>query len=225
MSGTATNFVVSPDSRTGFILHSKKIEALEHAVTIDVVDLETFKIRNTFALAGSYRPWWAGTLTMSKDGSLLYSKLTLDSDPITIIDTRTGQTLRDLPASSSGYSVPDQQSVVGDSLLLQTWDKAHSHTHRPALVWLSEAGAVPAQRGISYAAEAVDSRFAINDEGTRLFKLDADNRILERLPIERPDIRHSQKKSSHGPQIMTLGLTASPDGKHLIVLVEMELGC
>ena len=224
MSGKATGFVVSPDRRTGFILHSKKIGALEHAVTIDVVDLETLRIRNTFALEGSYRPWWARMLTMNKDGSELYSKLTLDSDPIKVIDTRTGQTRRELPASSSVYTDLDQQSVVGDSLLLHTLNERHSSTQQPALVWLNDAGAVPAQRGISYAVEAVDSRFAINDEGTRMFKLDADNRILERLPIERPDIRHPQNKS-HWPQIITRGLTASPDGKHLIVLVEMELGC
>ena len=223
MSGTATDFVVSPDGRTGFILHTKEIENLEHAVTIDVVDLETLSVRNTFALEGRYRPWWARMLTMNKDGSELYSKLTLDADPIKVIDTRTGQTLRELPASSSAYTGLDQQSIVGDSLLLHKLNETPSPTSQP-LVWLNDAGAISAQRGIYYAVEAGDSRFAINDEGTRLFKLDPENRILDRLPIERPDRRHPQNKS-HWPQIITRGLAASPDGKRLIMFVEIELGC
>lgn len=223
ISTTATDFVVSPDGRTGFILHAKDIAPLKHAVTIDVVDLETLKIRNTFTLEGSYVPWRSYMLMVNKDGSELYSKLFLESDTIKVIDTRTGQSTGEFPAIPTTHRDSDQQSVVGDSLLVHTWDASHSPTSSPAM-WLSHAGAVSAQRGISYAVEAGDSRFAINEEGTRLFRLDPDNRILDTFPIERPDRRH-QQKNSHWPSIITRGLTASPDGKRLIVFVEIEHGC
>jgi DNA-binding beta-propeller fold protein YncE len=222
LSATATDFVVAPDGRTGFILHAKEGGIQPKAVTIDVVELDTLKIRNTFTLEGSYVPRWSRMLIVNRDGSELYSTLSLDSDTIKVIDTRTGQRLREFPTISGATTYFEQQNVVGDSLLMHTWNATDAHAPPPVL-WLGLDAMVAAQGEITYAVEAGYSRFAVNNDGTRLFKLDADNRIIERLPIERPDIRRS--KSSQWPFIIMRGLTASPDGKRLVMFVGKEHGC
>jgi hypothetical protein len=70
--------------------------------------------------------------------------------------------------------------------------------------------------------EAAGKRFAVNQDGTRLYKLDTNNRIQKRFVIERPE---RLKDADNGNGLSVFGLSASPDGKHLILFVGMEHGC
>jgi len=92
----------------------------------------------------------------------------------------------------------------------------------PVMFWATAHGHMKADVGIAYAVEANGKGYAINQDGTQLFKLDKDNHIRERITISRPE---RFKGASMGNDLTVFGLSASPDGKRLIMFLGIEHGC
>lgn len=222
-AAAATASVIAPDGRTGFIIHSQDSERGE--TTIDVVDLQSSEIRNTISL-GSLTVYWRVGFVVSRDGSELYLNRP-ESDSVSVIDTWTGQTVREFPkkfTKNDGLYF-NQSDLVGDSLFVKYWtqtgDDGDMHS-RPHTAWLSATRPLTADREIESVIEAGGSVFAINAEATRLFRLDKKHHIQNRLPIERPEL---QQRKEARDDLTTYGLAASPDGKHIIVFVGIYQGC
>jgi WD40 repeat protein len=213
-------FAISPDGLTGFFPHSEGGNS--HGLTVDVIDLATQNLRNTFTITGTNLPSHFGNFVLSRDGSELYEKLSETTGAISVIDTRTGQIVRELQGSSTqGWSPFSQNDLVGDSLLLRVWEGEEEHA-RQRTFWVSNSGSVEAAAEIAYAVEAGGRRYAVNEKGTRLFKLDDDNSIRQKLTIARPERR---KEATMGNGLVVFSLSASPDGKHLIMILGFEHGC
>jgi DNA-binding beta-propeller fold protein YncE len=223
LSGEAEDFAVAPDGLTGFVLHREDKQRNE--MWVDVVDLHTFQIRNSFTLQGTDLPQVASVFVVNDDGSELYTRLNGNDDPVSVIDTRTGQLVRVLSFDSKtkDYWYFDRGDLVGDSLLLRIWNQDEDEMHTPPhAFWLGSSGRVAAEQGISSAVQAGNTRYAVNDKGTRLLKLDSNNHIRARFAIERPDLR---KGADDGAGLSVFGLSASPDGKRLILFLGIEDGC
>lgn len=223
LSGEAEDFATAPDGLTGFVLHREDKQRSE--MSVDVVDLHTFQIRNSFTLQGTELPQVASVFVFNKDGSELYAKLNGNDGSVSVIDTRTGQLARVLSFDSKtkDYWYFDRGDLIGDSLLLRIWNQDDDEMHTPPhAFWLGNGGRVAAEEGISSAVEAGNTRFAVNENGTRLLKLDSNNHIRARFSIERPDLR---KEAGDGDGLSVFGLSASPDGKRLILFLGMEDGC
>ena len=221
ISAPATGLTVSPDGRTGFISHPQDNERTERSV--DVVDLQSLEIRNTISLGGE----WSSTrdrVVVSRDGSEIFLERP-DSDSVAVLDTLTGQQLREYSKkfASGGWLYYTQGSVVGDSLFVKYSNEGDDEIHdRPHAAWLSATGHVAADPEIESVIEAGGSGFAVNAEGTSLFRLDQEHHISERLPIERPDLWQNQD-AMYG--LIVHGLSASPDGKHIVVFIGVYDGC
>jgi hypothetical protein len=217
----SSGFVVAPDGRTGFILHSANAEADE--MLVDVLDLQGMRVTNTLTLRGENLPTNASGFVTSADGRELYANLIPSREVINVIDTSTGQLLREIStgALKERAQYLSQQELVGDSLLFRVWegdgDEEVSHS-----VWLDGGKANKAQSGIDYAVEADGVRLAVNDSGTRLFKLDSDNRIREKYWIDRPDVRLDQ---GNAEALGVYKFIASPDGKRIILIVGTIHSC
>jgi hypothetical protein len=223
LSGEAEDFAVAPDGFTGFALHRE--DSGRHEMLVDVVDLRTFKIRNSFTLQGTNLPQMASVFVVNKDGSELYIRLNENDGLVSVIDTRTGQLARVLSFDSKDkdYWYFDRGDLVGDSLLLRLWNQDEDEMHTPPhAFWLGSSGRVAAEQGIISAVQADATRYAVNENGTRLLKLDSNNHIRARLTIERPDLR---KGADDEGGLSVFGLSASPDGKRLILFLGMEDGC
>ncbi|MDT4898482.1 MAG: hypothetical protein QOH25_3559 [Acidobacteriota bacterium] len=213
-----SNIAISPDGLTGFIARS---EPGSNELTVEVVELENLKIRNTFTLSGESLPSDSGSFVLNRDGSELYLRLSESTGTISVINTRTGQHVRELlDSATGGWSY---FSLAGDPLLLRVWEGNEDEMHSsPHLYWLGKSGRVAVEGGITAAVEAGGKRYAVNANGTRLFKLDANNHIQERLMIMRPELR---KGATVGTDLSVFGLSASPDGKRIIMFVGIEHGC
>jgi hypothetical protein len=108
-------------------------------------------------------------------------------------------------------------------LLLRVWNQDEDEMHTlPHAFWLGSSGRVAAEQGISSVVQAGNTRFAVNENGTRLLKLDSDNHVKARFAIERPDLRNGADEDDG---LSVFGLSASPDGKRLILFLGMEDGC
>lgn len=217
LSNAASGFVVSRDGRTGFITHQAESGASTN--TLDVVDLETMLVRNTLTLESASPLTWPGMLVINRDGSKLY---TLDSDAegrqvISVIETRTGKHLRDLKVgeTEAGWEGLTPDSIVGDSVFSRVWNQEAENSSARGM-WLDVNGRMNAERGIAYAIEAGDTRFGIDEHGTQLFRLDEKNRIHERFTIERPELK---RQPGMIDSLGIYGITASPDGKRLILFI------
>ena len=133
--------------------------------------------------------------------------------------------MRELPKKLTGNDWLDftQSDLVGDSLFVRYWkendDEMHSHART---AWLGATGPVVADREIESVVEAGDATFAVNPAGTRLLRLNKQHHIQDRLPIERPEI---QQRKEAQDELTTYGLSASPDGKRVIVFVGLYQGC
>ena len=88
--------------------------------------------------------------------------------------------------------------------------------------WAGANGLVAAERGVDYVTEAEGKRYAVNEDGTRLFKLDSKNHIEERITIARPEL---YKGATSIDGLSVFGFHASRDGKRLIMLVGIHSGC
>lgn len=214
------DMIVSPDGRIGFFAHEQEGGELP----VDVIDLATLQLRNSFTLSGENVPSGINSFVLNKDGSELYVKLGQDSGPISVIDTWTGQPLRVLanPAKSD-WSYFSQGDLVGNSLIVRTGDEGNDEMPvKPRNYWVSDGRIKRADPAIEFAVEAGDKRFAVNGEGTRLFRLDSNNRIQERFKIHRPE-RGTDRET--GNALTVFGLSSSPDGKQIIMFVGIEHGC
>lgn len=216
------NFGISRDELLGFILQRE--EGNSDELMVDVIELSSMKVRNTFVLKGDIFPSDSTDFVLNRDGSELYVQLTRDASAISVIDTRNGQFLREIQASpllEQAYFGP--QSLLGDSLLLRVWneegDGIYSTSH---MYWAGANGIVAAERGVDYVAEAEGKRYAVNNDGTRLFKLDSKNHIEERIRIARPEL-HKGATSTDG--LGVFGFHASRDGKRLIMFIGIHSGC
>lgn len=214
-----SNFAISRDGLTGFMTRPQNGNPNE--LTVDVIDLAARKVRNTFTLTGENFPSDSSNFTLSRDGSELYIRLSDISGAISVIDTRTGQFIRQLPDSATGeWSYFGRDSLVGDSLLLRVWEGGEDDS-RSQLYWVGASGRVAAESGIDFAVEAGGKRYAINENGTLLFKLDAYNRIQQRIKIARPELQKGMPDNG----LSVFGVSASPDGKRIIIIIGMEHGC
>ncbi len=215
-------FIVSPDGLVA--LRARQGSGTESELTIDVIELATMTVRNTFSLSGASASAAERGFILSRDGSELYLS-GLDTGTIPVIDTRTGQQVRELtndhPADGGTYF--SQGNLIGDSLLLSVWGgEADEMQESPQKFWVSDGKRMLAEPGIDYVVAAGGKRYAVNADGTLLFKLDDNNRIQKRLIIDRPERR---KGADNGNGLSVFGLSASPDGKHLILFVGMAHGC
>jgi hypothetical protein len=221
ISAAATAFSVAPDGRTGFLLHPQDREHQE--AFIDVVDLQSLQIRNTFSLRGSQISRLYG-FVVNKDGSEIYLNRP-ESDSVSVIDTWTGETLREFSTKIARKNPIyfNQGDLVGDTLFVKYWvetdDDMQSRGHA---AWLGTNGNVAADPEIDRVVEAGGAVFAVNANGTRLFRLDEKHHIQDRLPIERPEMGSRKELQD---ELTTYGLAASPDGKHIIVFVGIYQGC
>lgn len=221
ISELSSGFVIAPDGRTAFIMHPVNAEADE--MVVDVLDLQGMRVSNTLTLRGENLPNAASSFVTSADGRELYASLFPSREVISVIDTSTGQLLREIPVGplKERAQYLSQHDLVGNSLFFRVWEgegeEEVSHS-----VWLDAGKTSKAQRGIDYAVEADGVRLAVNDSGTRLFKLDSDNRIREKYWIDRPDVRLGQGNAQ------SLGVhkfIASPDGKRIILILGTIHGC
>lgn len=221
---TGAGFAISPDARTGFIIH--QLESPGYQVKISAVDLQTFSVRNSFTLQGDgYHSLHSHDVVTNHDGSELYVRLSHTEDAISVIDTRTGRRERELNGELSAHSWVNfgRVSLVGDSVLISYCDAGDDETKGcERILWVNRNGATPVEQNIAYAVEAGGERFALNSDGTHLFKLDSKNRVQERFTIERPERR---KGADNGNSLSVFGLSASPDGKRIIMFIGMEHGC
>jgi hypothetical protein len=219
ISERAVGFSVSPDGRTGFILHEAGAETGE--VLIDVLDLQGMRVSNTLTLRGENLPTSASEIVTSADGSELYFGLFPSRSVISVIETHTGHLLREIPTGTLKDSAQylSRRELVGTSLLFRRWGEDETKLQS---VWLDGGKTSKAQAGIDNAVEANGVRLAVNDSATRLFKLDAEHRIREKYRIDRPDVRFDQ---SNAESFGVYNLFASPDGKRLIVIIGMMDGC
>jgi hypothetical protein len=145
-------------------------------------------------------------------------------DAISVIDTTTGQLLREIPTGEQARERAlylTRQEMVGNSFFFRIWDDEDAQS-LGVLLNAEEKSELP--RGIDYLVEANGVRFGVNDAGTRLFKLDAENRISKRYRIERPDMRHEQSNDGEDGLIVYQFL-ASPDGKSLMVVLGFPHDC
>jgi DNA-binding beta-propeller fold protein YncE len=221
ISAAVTGFTVSADGRTGFIFHPRDGKQLEKRV--DVVDLQSLEILNTISRGGEQASW-PERFAVSRDGSEIYLEQP-ETDSVAVLDTLTGQQLREFSKkfAHSGWLYYTQGSLVGDSLFVKYSNEGDDEMHdRPRAAWLNATGHVAADPEIESVIEAGGSGFAVNAEGTFLFRLDKEHHISERLPIEHPDLRQNQD-AAYGLTVQ--GLSASPDGKHIIVFVGVYEGC
>lgn len=211
---------VSPDGRLAFVSHGKDGNEL----TVDVIDLATLQIRNTMVITGGDLASDVGSFVLNKDGSEMYVRSSENSGPISVIDTRTGQIVRELSnPSEQASSYFSQGDLVGDSLLVRVATETDDDMRVGMQnYWVGSGSLMLAEPEVEYVVEAGDKRFAVNDEGTLLFRLDNNNRIQERLKIDRPE-RGTDKHGGNG--LTVFGITASPDGKQIIMFVGTEHGC
>ena len=219
----APNILVSPDGLTGLIMRREEDNDL-NGLLVNVLEMTTLEVRNTFKLSGSNLSADGGGCALSRDGAKLYMRTTDEKGAILVFDTRTGQLLQEFTGSNTqGWFYFSQGSVVGDSLLLRVWDESEDEMEEaPKKIWLSSGKRTPAEAGVDYAVEANGKRYAINEEGTLLFRLNDNNRIQKRFRINRPEQRED---ALVGNDLTVFNFTASPDGKHLILFVGIAHGC
>lgn len=220
ISERAVGFTLSPDGRTGFILHPANTET--DGMLVDVLDLQGMRVSHTLTLRGENLPTSGWEFVTNADGSELYRVLGPNCEAISVIDTRTGQRLREIPNDGvkerSLYL--SRQELVGNSFFFRVWDEEAAESRG---VLLDDGGTTSeTPRGIDYMVEANGVRMGVNDTGTHLFTLDAENRISEKRRIERPDVRPDQQDEGG---LIVHRLVASPDGKRLIVVLGFEHGC
>jgi hypothetical protein len=217
----ASNFAVSRDGLLGFNLRREEGNSAE--VAIEVVELSTLKVRNTFTLAGENLPTDSSGFVLSYDGSELYIRLAGNPGVISVIDTRSGQFLRALHAAAALDSYFGPENLLGDSLLLSVWRENEDEMHyTPHMFWAGTGGLIAAASGINYVAEGGGKRYAVNDAGTRLLRLDSENHVRERMTIARPELH---KGATAGYDLSVFSLRASPDGKRLIMFLGIRSGC
>lgn len=242
-SGKGTTFLVAADGLTGIMIRrepgwqgssepaersaSGGADASGRSATVEVLDLQTLAARSSFTLYGREAPDETSQLAVSRDGAELYVKTPGEEEVIHVFDTRSGVRLRDIKLELPGlqWAMLAGSAPLGDTLLLKTFLRAHEDEGEAVegSVWVGGEKPVEAEAGIDHVVEAGGARYAVNTAGTQLLKLDSQNRVTERLSIARPEIKRAAETVE---ELNVFGLTATPDGKHLILFVGMpECGC
>jgi hypothetical protein len=218
----ASDFVTSPDGSTGFVVRPSTDAG--RGQTVDVVDLKTLKLRHSFTLDGENPPGWGGNLAVGRDGSEIYFKDASDTGTIAVIETITGSRVRGHHFQLSGAEFLhfSQNHLVGERLLVRVWKEMDHDSELSKAFWIEGSDTFAASRQLNYAVEAQGTGYAVNEAGTLLYRLDAEGRVRDKMTIDRPDLR---QKKGEADELSTFGLSASPDGRHLIVLIGMEHGC
>lgn len=227
----ASKFLVAPEGSVAVVVRAESVadawgatgggDASLRRAHVEVLDLDTLEARNTFALYGADAPDEAGEIALSRDGTRLYVKASAEGAGVVVIDTRSGVREREIPLGESARWSTLPTSTVGESFLMSVWDE----NGEQGSVWLGGEKAVAAEPGIDHAVETNGARYAINSQGTQLLKLDEKNRVRERIKIERPDLG-TAADADPDAELVVYGVTASPDGKHLIIFVGTpECGC
>ena len=214
----AQDFAISPDGRTGFYLHNQVYMVPE--LKVDVVDLATFKIRNSFTLHGDDLPTTGTSFAVNQDGSELYATLNSGVGKVSVIDTRTGETRRVLrfrhAPRESWYLT--SYNVIGDALLFGLGVGGHDNPHPTyRQIWIKADGRVTAETRFDTIVQAGSHRYALNDARGQLFKLDSENNIRGSLKINL-----SSLKKALAVKLNIYGMSASPDGKRIILFVGPE---
>ncbi|HEX8891128.1 MAG TPA: hypothetical protein VF779_18415 [Pyrinomonadaceae bacterium] len=209
------DLAISPDGRTGFYLHN--VNYRNPDLKVDVVDLATFKIRNSFTLHGDNLPNTRTAFAVNEDGSELYADLESGVGKVSVIDTRTGETKRTLrfrhTSRESWYL--NREDVIGDAVLLNIGIGGHDNPHPTSrYIWIKSDGRVTPEKRFSTVFQAGSLRYALDRYGKRIFKLDADNNVRESFKI---DLSSLQKGPTVDLNIYTM--SASPDGKRIILFV------
>jgi hypothetical protein len=204
LSAIATDFQLSEDGRTGFIL--RRTDDWRYQVKkVEVVDLQRLRIRNSFMLDSDD---FLSSFLLNKSGSELYLK-PYRSPSVRVIDTRTGQRVREFPDDTKQDLLPPDTKVVGDALYFE------DHSVTPyRMVLLDSDGKTVANPLLAGAVEAGGSLFSVNKEGTRLFKLAADGQIQASFSLERPEAKLNPEAAGY---VFTGGLTAVPNSKRLLL--------
>jgi hypothetical protein len=209
------DLAISPDGRTGFYLHHVGYRNPE--LKVDAVDLATFKIRNSFTLHGDNLPNTRTAFAVNDDGSELYADLESGVGKVSVIDTRTGETKRTLRfrhmSRESWYL--NREDVIGDAVLLNIGIGGHDNPHPTSrYIWIKSDGRVTPEKRFGMVFQAGSLRYALDRDGRRIFKLDADNNVRESFKI---DLSSLQKGPAVDLNIYTM--SASPDGKRIILFV------
>ena len=214
--------LISRDGASGFDIHGA--DDSPGAIRVDVLDLKSFAVRNSFLIAGTAAELWSYEYAVSPDGAEFFYRQ--GAEGVRVVDTRTGLRVRDIkPREEENFrGYLSQDSVVGDSLLIRYWEETEGEEGGESrALWLRADGeTAPAEKGIDNVVEAAGTRYAVNNAGTRLFKLDDEGRITERHRIARPESKHAAKA---GEEFTVMGLYASPDGKHVVIFFGIPDGC
>lgn len=232
-SKEATKLLVAPEGRVALVVRGESVpdawgpnglDSTGRRATVEVLDLETLELRNTFTLYGEDAPDQYAESALSRDGAELYVK-TAAGTSVVVFDTRSGARLREitLGTTDAGWTLPSAAVSAGGPLLVNAWRTTEDGGGEQFGVWLGGEKPVEAEKGVDYAVEAGGALYAVNARGTELLKLDERMRVRERIKIERPDIGRDPEAET---ELTVFGLTASPDGKHLILFVGTpECGC
>ena len=220
-SAPGTDILISPDSSTGFIMFSQQ-EGDEAAPAFAVLDLNSLSITRTFTLPGASVS--SRSYALSRDGLELYAQLSTGASAV-VIDTWTGQQVREFQLSEreDEWTSLDFTTLFSDGIFLTLWRTADEDSATPHAVWITSAGErIPAASDIRFAVEAAGARYALDSEGTQLFRLNSDNRIGERRNIRHPNARLARLMME---ETRVFGLAASPDGHRLIMFIGVPHGC
>lgn len=213
--------VFSRDGRKAFVLHNFK--EVKDRMRVDVFDAETFEALGSFEAAGEGANW-GHEYAFNYDGSEFFYK-DGTGRRIVVVNTHTGERVRESPLQTNeddwmGFW---RNSLVGDSLLLRRWRMTEESEPVSESFWLKPNGeSVPAESGVDFAIETKEALYAVNDTGTRLFKLDSDGGVRKRFEIARPETKFNE--SAPGEQHV-MNFSASPDGKYLMLVFGLMNGC
>ena len=219
-SAPGIGILISSDGSTGIILRQE--QSGDTPATFAVLDLPSLSIGNIFALPGASAH--LSSHTLSRDGAELYAQFSTGGSAV-VIDTRTGQPLRELQLSAreDEWMSLGSATIFDDRIFLTLWRAADQDSATPRSVWITDSGQpIAAARDVAFVVAAGGARYAINSEGTQLFRLNSDNLIGERRAIRYPRARLTGLIMN---ETEVFGLAASPDGKRLILFIGVPRGC
>ena len=219
----------APDGRTGFAFYphpyanayggeeeSPSEEDRGPVATVEVFDPATLMVVRRFKLPDAALGFDADSLALNADGSELYL-LDQTGQRLVAVETQTGGLLYEVSLAGETTRLlsfaPGTTSGAGP--LVRFWEASEEHHGTPLTLRL-EGGRAVTEEGFAFTAEAGGTRYAVDDSGTRLFTLGADDGPRAKRETKLPDT------GGHTP----VGLFATPDGSRLILILSFpEHGC
>ncbi|MDQ3804089.1 MAG: hypothetical protein M3416_09700, partial [Acidobacteriota bacterium] len=218
----------APDGRAGFAFYAYPYgdedelpleESHGEVATVEVFDPSTMQTARRFKLPDPALAFDAGSLAMNADGSELYL-LDHAGQRLVVVETQAGGVVREvlLGGEATRWFALQHPAAGGAGPLIRYWEQNGDEDHHgtaPRTLRLDGWRAVPDDSDFAFTAEAGGTLYAVNDNGTRLFTLDADRRPRSNREINRTDDLQTP-----------VGLFATPDGSRLILLLAIpEGGC